>query len=134
MNSLAPVKYRRLLSRMCLGVEFRREMKMLAVINTQQLGVPVTMKQSERDAGTIVALVLRMTEYRLPRAQRLLERVNKGEKLRDNDIRFLKRIFKDSRTNQSLIKRNPEYLEIVSRFLSLYVEITTKALENEKTG
>ena len=92
------------------------------------------MKQSERDAGTIIALVLRMTEYRLPRAQRLLERVNEGEKLRDNDIRFLKRVFKDSNTNQSLIRRNPEYLEIVSRFIGLYMEITTKALENEKNG
>lgn len=134
MNSLTPVKNRRLLDWMCLGVEFRRDMKMLGAIKTQQQGVPIIMKQSERDAGTIVALVLRMTEYRLPRAQRLLERVNKGEKLRDNDIRFLKRVFRDSYTNQSLIKRNPEYLEIVSRFLSLYAEITTKALENEKTG
>ena len=101
---------------------------------TQQWEVPILMKQSERDAGTIAALILRMTEYRLPRAQRLLKRVNQGEKLRDNDIRFLKRVFKDSYTNQSLIRRNPEYLEIVSRFLGLYAEITTKALENEKGG
>jgi hypothetical protein len=92
------------------------------------------MKQSELDAGTIVALMLRMTEYRLPRAKRMLVRVNKGEKLREGDIRFLKRVFKDSRNNQLLIKRNPEYLEITSSFLNLYTEITTKALENEKAG
>lgn len=92
------------------------------------------MKQSELDAGTIVALMLRMTEYRLPRAKRMLVRVNKGEKLREGDILFLKRVFKDSRNNQLLIKRNPEYLEVISGFLNLYTEITTKALENEKAG
>ena len=92
------------------------------------------MKQSELDAGTIVALMLRMTEYRLPRAKRMLVRVNKGEKLREGDILFLKRVFKDNRNNQLLIKRNPEYLEVISGFLNLYTEITTKALENEKAG
>jgi hypothetical protein len=34
------------------------------------------MDQSEEDAGTIAALMLRMTESRLPRAQRMLEKVN----------------------------------------------------------
>jgi hypothetical protein len=43
------------------------------------------MDQSEEDAGTIAALMLRMTEYRLPRAERMLERVKSGEKLSDSD-------------------------------------------------
>jgi len=90
------------------------------------------MDQSEKDAGTIAALMLRMTETRLPRAHRLLEKVNGGDTLRDNDIAFLKRVFKDSVTNQSLFKRNPEYLVIVSRFIDLYTEIVNKGLENEK--
>ena len=44
------------------------------------------MEQSEKDAGTIAALMLRMIETRLPRAQRLLKKVNEGEILGDNDI------------------------------------------------
>ena len=91
------------------------------------------MDQSEEDAGTIAALMLRMKEDRLPRAQRMLERVNDGEKLSDSDIRFLKRVYEDNRANQALIKRNPGYLDLVSGFIDLYAEIITKGLENEKT-
>ena len=91
------------------------------------------MDQEEKDAGTISALMLRMTETRLPRAQRLLEKVNDGSTLSDNDIRFLKRVFRDSRSNQSLFKRNPELIDLVSRFIDLYAEIVEKALENEKS-
>lgn len=91
------------------------------------------MEQSDKDAGTIAALMLRMTEYRLPRAQRLLEKVNDGEILGDNDIAFLRRVFDDSVRNQPLIQRNPEYRVIVSRLIDLYTEIINKGLENEKT-
>lgn len=91
------------------------------------------MDQEEKDAGTISALMIRMTETRLPRAYRLLERVNDGGTLSDNDIRFLKRVLRDSRSNQSLFKRNPELIDLVSRFIDLYAEIVEKALANEKS-
>ena len=92
------------------------------------------MDQEEKDAGTISTLMIRMTETRLPRAQRLLEKVNDGSTLSDSDIRFLKRVFRDSRSNQSLFKRNPELIDLVSRFIDLYAEIVAKALENEKSS
>lgn len=91
------------------------------------------MEQSKEDAGTIAALMIRFKEYRLPRAQRMLERVNDGEKLSDNDIQFLKRVYKDGRNTQSLVKRHPEYNELITRYISLYTEIINKGLENEKT-
>ena len=92
------------------------------------------MDQAKEDAGTIAALMLRMVEYRLPRAQRMLEKVNDGERLSVSDIQFLKRVYKDNRANQALFKRNPEYLELMAEFIDLYAEIITKGLENEKTG
>ena len=85
-------------------------------------------------AGTIAALMIRFKEYRLPRAQRLLEKVNAGEKLSDYDIRFLKRIYNDSRNSQPLLKRHPEYNELIARALNLYTEIIAKGLENEESG
>lgn len=91
------------------------------------------MDQSEKDAGTIAALMLRMTRHRLPRAKRLLKKVNAGGILSDNDIAFLRRVFDDSVRNQSLIQRNPGYQAIVSRLIDLYTEILNKGLENEKT-
>jgi hypothetical protein len=91
------------------------------------------MDQSEKDAGTIAALMLRLTESRLPRAKRLLKKVNSGETLSDGDIEFLKRVHEDSKSNQQLIKRNPKYQGLVTGFMELYTEIITKGLENEKT-
>lgn len=90
------------------------------------------MEQSEKDAGTIAALMIRFKETRLPRAQKLLEKVNGGEKLCDSDIGFLKRVYQDTRTHQSLIKRHPKYHDLVTGFIDLYTEIITRGLENEK--
>lgn len=86
----------------------------------------------DKDTGTIAALMIRFREYRLPRAMRMLDRVNAGETLMDNDIAFLKRVFDDAKANQQLAKRNPEYKELVSRAVALYEEIVAKAMENEK--
>ena len=92
------------------------------------------MDQSTKDAGTIAALMMRFRESRLPRAQRMLERVNSGEKLSDSDIEFLKKVYKDSRNTQPLVKRHPEYHQLVAGFIDLYTEIINKGLENEKAG
>ena len=92
------------------------------------------MDQSEKDAGTIYALMLRFKETRLPRAKRLLEKVNGGEILSDGDIRFLKRVYEDSRSQQALVKRNPEYAGLRVRFIDLYTEIVAKGIENEKSS
>jgi hypothetical protein len=88
--------------------------------------------QSTIDAGTIAALMIRMKEYRLPRARRLLEKVNEGEVLSNEDISFLKRVYNDSRNSQPLVKRHPEYHDLVVRVLNMYTDIITKGLENEK--
>jgi hypothetical protein len=90
------------------------------------------MDQSEKDAGTIAALMIRFKEFRLPRAQRMLDKVNGGEKLSDNDIQFLKRVYNDGRKTQPLVRRHPEYNDLISRYISLYTEIIDKGLENEK--
>lgn len=91
------------------------------------------MDQSDKDAGTIAALMIRFKEYRLPRAKSLLEKVNEGETLSNEDISFLKRVYNDSRANTQLVRRHPEYNDIVVRAIDLYTEIITKGLENEKT-
>ena len=90
------------------------------------------MEQSKKDAGTIAALMLRLKETRLPRAKRLLDKISGGDTLSDSDIQFLKRVYEDSRSNQSLVKRNPEYHGLITRFIDLYTEIITRGLENEK--
>lgn len=92
------------------------------------------MNQAEEDEGTINALILRMDESRIPRARRLLDKVKAGETLTERDIRFLKRVCRDSTDNQALIMRNPDFQHLMSRFIDLYTEIISRALENEKAG
>ena len=92
-----------------------------------------TMEQQQLDAGTIAALMLRFKDYRLPKAKRLLKKVNEGQKLSDYDIRWLKTVHSDSVRTQSLVKRNPDYSRLISQAIDLYLEIITKGLENENT-
>ena len=89
-------------------------------------------KPKNRDAGTIAALMIRLKEYRIPRARRMLERVNRGEVLPDPDLEFLHRVFNDSQGVKPLIERNPQYVTLVSKMIDLYSEIIAKALENEQ--
>ncbi len=91
------------------------------------------MDQEKIDAGTITALMIRMKEYRLPRAKRMLEKVNEGDTLSYEDIAFLERVYEDSRNSQLLVARHPEYNNLIVRAMDLYTEIINKGLENEKT-
>jgi len=90
------------------------------------------MEQSEIDAGTLAAMMLELEEMRLPRAMRILEKVNSGDLLSERDISFLRKVYEDSRANEPLVERHPEYFTLISRCLGLYTEIITKGLENEK--
>ena len=90
------------------------------------------MTDSTKDAGTIQTLLDRLNTHRLPRALELKGRVDRGEKLSDHDMHFLKLVLEDSSVAQGLAARNPEFQPLVARLISLYGEITAKALENEQ--
>ncbi len=92
------------------------------------------LNQKEMDNGTLAAMLQRYNEYQLPRAKRMLDRVNLGERISDYDILWLKRVYDDSRQAELLIERNPEYTRVFVRAVGLYAEITAKALANEKAG
>ena len=92
------------------------------------------MDQSSKDAGTLAALMKRFQDYRLPRMQRMLEKVQGGETLSDHDLQFLERVNKDSKANYGLVKRNPSYHSLVSKAVAFYAEIIEKGLENEKNA
>ena len=54
--------------------------------------------------------------------------------LTEPDIAFLKRVFADANQSGSFVDRRPELNELASRVVSLYKEITDKALENENNS
>ena len=90
------------------------------------------MGEVTEDIGVIIALVERFTEQRLPKVIAVKERVDLGECLSEYDIKFLDEILKDANRIMPLVDKHPEWQPLTTRVISLYKEITVKALENEK--
>ena len=84
-----------------------------------------------KDKGVMMALLQRMEQQRLPRILAIREKVDRGEKLEDFDISFLKTVFDDAIKVKPLLDRHPEYHLLVTDIVNLYSEITSKALDNE---
>ena len=85
-----------------------------------------------RDKGVAQVLLMRLESQRLPRALKLKEKVDRGERLAESDIQFLKRVMQEGHEARSLAAKLPQYQEIVDRMTTLYDEITRKGAENEK--
>jgi hypothetical protein len=90
------------------------------------------MKDPTGGEGTIQVLLDRMNNWRLPRALAMKERVDRGEKLTDHDMKFLQAVFEDSGQAQALVSKHPELKPLVEKLIGLYGHITQKALENEQ--
>ena len=85
-----------------------------------------------KEAGTIQVLLQRLNEIRLPKALDLKKKVDRGEKLDSYDIDFLETVLADATKAQELVSLHPEFKTLVGKLMTLYGEITTKALENEQ--
>ena len=88
-------------------------------------------KPSDED-GVILALIERFEKQRLPRLLALREKVDRGESLSSEDIKFLDTVIHDAQQSKQLIDRHPEWHKFCSMVVHLYETITEKALENEK--
>ena len=92
------------------------------------------MTDTSNDAGVIQVLVERFEKHRLPIILELKEKVDSGEVLSDREIDYLEQILGDAQKNKALVERHPKWQEVSARVVSLYKEITEKALENEKNA
>lgn len=91
------------------------------------------MSKSKLDEGVIQALLERLNKQRLPRLLSLKKQVDRGEALSDYDLEFLTEVMTDATKVGPLLERNPEYSTLVSHVISLYSEISEKALQIEKS-
>jgi hypothetical protein len=92
------------------------------------------MTEPSKDSGMIQVLVERLEKRRLPRALSIKEKVDAGEVLSEFDIEFLEKVLRDANNAIPLLDRHPEYQPLAGKLVTLYKEITAKALENQKAA
>lgn len=90
------------------------------------------MTEISKEEGIAYTVLERFEKFRLPRALDIKERVDRGERLGDADIAFLERVMSDAEEINRLVDMRPEFTLLYGRAVSLYQEITRKALENEQ--
>jgi hypothetical protein len=90
------------------------------------------MSQNPNDQGVIQVLLQRFNEQRLPRALLMKDKVDRGEQLSSEEVDYLANVLDDIHAIKPLVQRNPEYEPLVVKGLSLYKEITEKAIANAK--
>lgn len=86
-----------------------------------------------KDVGVATALLTEFTEHRLPRALALRDKVERGEKLEDLDIAFMKEVLSTAQRIQPLVDQHPEYQAIYAQAAQIHAEIIEKALANEES-
>ena len=88
--------------------------------------------KDRRDKGTAQVLMVRLESQRLPRALKLKEKDDRGERLSEFDTQFLKQATQEGREARKLAEKLPQYQEVVNRMAALYEEIARKGAENEQ--
>jgi len=89
------------------------------------------MAESTFEEGILAALLQEFETHTLPRALDIKEKVYAGEPLLESDIELLEETLAEATRAKPRVDRHPELQDLFAHAVSLYHEITAKALENE---
>ncbi len=90
------------------------------------------MTDTDKQLGMITVILERFEKFRLPRALEIKAKVDRGEPLDDSDIEHLTLVMADAQDIKRFVDQRPDMQGLYTRAISLYQEITKKALENEE--
>ena len=111
-----------------------RDLFRLSLRASECFAAPVRKYYRDRNAelGVIQVLLSRFSSYRLPYALQLKAQVDRGERLSDYEMRFLKKVVEEGAHACRLAAKHEKYEDLVSQATTLFSEIMSKALDNEK--
>lgn len=91
-------------------------------------------EQEERDLGIATVILEQFERQTLPDVLWIKDKVDKGERLSEGDIEFLQRILENAEKIKPFIDEHAAYQSLYAQVVSLYEDITAKALENEQAA
>lgn len=89
------------------------------------------MDKAIEEEATLEALLQRFKDYRLPRAERMLDRVEAGQPLSDEDIQWLERVIADGHVAMPLVRAHHEYDRLLAGAMALFAKIIELGVANE---
>ncbi len=92
----------------------------------------VVERDSEAEEEGTLAVLLERARSGIPNVLALKERIDGGDTLSDIEIAELEDIFERARHMIHVYDEHPEVQDIVAKIVSIYLHITTQAVENEK--
>lgn len=88
------------------------------------------MSDKQKDKAIIYTLIERFNTQRLPCALEMKKRLDRGEVLDDYDHKTLDDILEVINKIRPLIDRNPEYEQLFTKIVNLWVNIIEQAIKN----
>lgn len=92
------------------------------------------MNEMQRSLGTVTVILKRLQRHSLPRIFRIKERVDSGERISPEDVLFLRQSLLDALSAKPIYDSNPELAEISAKIITIYRDVSMKALANEQVG
>ena len=87
---------------------------------------------SQKEQGVVKTVLDRFNHQRLPALIKLKKHVDNGGVLSDVDVRLLEDSISEAKDGERYAGKHPEFKKLIAEVSSLYQDITTTALENQK--
>ena len=91
-------------------------------------------RDSEAEDDATLAVQLEAAQHNVHNLLAIKDRIDGGDTLSDLEIADLEEVFERMRHMIHVYDEHPEVQDLVAKVVSMYVHITTRAVENEKAG